>query len=143
MAQVRYSPRKMDLEKLVSVLIEEHDIMKKGLARVRVAAERRDFETVRNELKVLEPVFRQHVADEEAQILGLLIKQVGVKGAAEEIRVFQQHRPIYQLMTKAMELAALSASDLEASQAELIALFNVHATAEETRIFPRAVSFHR
>ena len=117
--------------------------MKLGLERAHAAAERRDFEAVGNELRELESVFRQHIADEEAQILGFLIKQLGVKGAADEIKVFQQHRPIYKLLEEVTELAELSSGELEASQSKLNTLFSEHAQAEEASVFPRAISLHR
>ncbi|MDG7012028.1 MAG: hemerythrin domain-containing protein [Nitrososphaerota archaeon] len=135
-----YRPRKMNLEALVATLVGEHVLMGEGLARAREAASRNDYEAVRTELKKLDPVFRQHIADEESQILGLLIGELGAKGAAEEIKVFRQHRPIYLLMKKADELASMSASGLEANQAELRDLFDRHARAEEGRVFPRARS---
>ncbi|MDG6900105.1 MAG: hypothetical protein JRN44_03885 [Nitrososphaerota archaeon] len=135
-----YRPRKMKLEELVATLVGEHMLMGEGLARAREAASRNDYEAVRTELKKLDPVFRQHIADEESHILGLLIGKLGAKGAAEEIKVFQQHRPIYLLMKKAGELASMSDSGLEANQAELKDLFDLHTRAEEGRVFPRARS---
>ena len=136
----RYRPRKMNIEALVATLVSEHVLMEEGLVRAREAASRNDYEGVRTELKRLDPVFRQHIADEESQILALLIEKLGAKGAAEEIKVFQQHRPIYQLMRKVDELASMSASELEANQAELKDLFDRHTSAEEGRVFPRARS---
>lgn len=136
----RYPPRKLELEPLLKVLVAEHAAMRAGLQKAEEATERHDFEAVRSALKGLEPVFRQHIADEESQILGLLIKQLGVKGAAEEIRVFQQHRPIYQLMRKVTELTAMSAVELQANQTKLNALFDEHTTIEEARVFPRAAT---
>lgn len=114
--------------------------MREGLRRAKEAAGRQDFESVSRALKELDPVFRQHIADEESQILGLLIERLGVKGATEEIRVFQQHRPIYQLMKAVTELATMPADELEANQTRLEALFDKHTAAEEARVFPRALS---
>ena len=142
MNERRFLPREMGLEALVRILEEEHALMKEGLRRAREAAARRDFDALSLALKELDPVFRQHIADEESQILRLLIDRLGVKGATEEIRVFQQHRPIYQLMQKVTELAAMSTPDL-ATQATLDALFDEHAAAEEMRVFPRATSLSR
>ena len=136
----RYPPRKLTLDALIATLIEEHVLMRGCIRRAREAAARKDFEKVREELQKVDPVFRQHIADEEAQILGVLIREVGVKGAEQEIRVFQQHRPIYILMKKASDLASKSTAGLEASQAELEDLFELHTKAEEERVFPRAGS---
>lgn len=143
MVDTRYPLRRVGLEELINILVEEHTVMKGGLRRAKEAAGRQDFESVSRTLRELEPVFRQHVANEESQILGLLIECLGVKGAAEEIRIFQQHRPIYQLMKKVTDLAAMPAAELEANQAKLNALFDEHTAAEEQHVFPRAKSFGR
>lgn len=136
----RYPPRKLGLEEMVRVLVEEHAKMRDGLSRAKEAAGRGDFEAVGRILKELDPIFRQHIADEEFEVLGLLIRSLGVKGAEKEILVFRQHRPIYSLMLKVGELAAASSSELEEREAELEALFSAHAKAEESEVFPKAVS---
>ncbi len=136
----RFPPRRMDLPALVGILVKEHALMRDGLLRAKRAAEQRDYEGVRRILGEIDPVFKQHIADEEAQVLGLLVARLGVKGAEAEIRVFRQHRPIYDLMTRVSKLAALSPSELEASQAELESLFEAHTASEETQVFPRALS---
>jgi hypothetical protein len=121
MTGARFTPRIIDLAALIKVLVEEHAVMKDGLRRAKEAARRHDFDAMSRALKELDPVFRQHIADEEAQILRLLIGRFGVKGAADEIKVFQQHRPIYQLMKKVTELAAVPPAELQAEQAKLSA----------------------
>lgn len=117
--------------------------MREGLRRTKEAADKRDFESAALALKQLDVVFRQHIADEEAQILRLLVGELGVKGAEEEIRVFQQHRPIYLLMQSVAELASKEASDLKTEQSRLNTLFDAHTIAEEERVFPRALSCYR
>jgi hypothetical protein len=139
MPEIRYLPRKLSLDALIRVLVKEHTVMKEGLRRMKEAADRKDFKDVSKALKQLDPVFRQHVADEEAQILRLLVGELGRKGADEEIRVFQQHRPIYRLMQTIAELAPKKAADLEAEQAKLGELFDDHTRAEEQRVFPKAL----
>ena len=136
----RYPPRRMGIESLVEVLVEEHREMRQGLLRAREAARAGAFEDAGRALKAVDPVFRQHIADEESQILGLLVAKLGVKGAEGEIEVFRQHRPIYELMMRVAELAALSSSELEARQEELEKLFDDHTSLEESRVFPRAKS---
>jgi hemerythrin-like domain-containing protein len=133
----RYAPRKLGLLDLVRVLTDEHAVMKAGLNRAEEAAKAGDFEGVRRALKELDPVFRQHIADEEATILGLLIRTLGVKGAESEILLFLQHRPIYQLMEKKSELASKSSAELRDSQSELETLFEQHTLSEEKLVFPR------
>ena len=139
----RYAPRRMELDVLINVLVKEHEQMKEGLRRAKVAADRHDLEAVVRTLKEIEPVFRQHIADEESQILRLLIQELGVEGAEDEIKVFRQHRPIHQLMQTVAELASKSPGELGADQAKLDALFEEHTVAEEGRVFPRAVSCYR
>ena len=104
LAEKRFLPRQMDFESLIRVLAEEHRVMAAALARLEAAATEGDFDGIAETLGELDPVFRQHIADEESQILRLLIEEVGVKGAEAEIKVFQQHRPIYKLMQLISEL---------------------------------------
>ena len=143
MPEERYPPRRLALDVLVKKLVEEHSVMWNGIRKAREAAAKKDFEGVREELQRVDPVFRQHIADEEAQILGLLIRKKGVKGAAEEIEVFRQHRPIYNLMRLVQELASRSSAELEGSQEELERMFELHRKAEEEQVFPRALSLDR
>ncbi len=130
----------MELDSLVKTLVQEHVAMKEGLNRAREAARGRDFEGVSRALMEVDQLFRQHIADEESQILGLLIAKLGTKGAEAEILVFRQHRPIYGLMEKVKELASRSEAELEESQGELDKLFEAHTLAEEATVFPRALS---
>jgi hypothetical protein len=143
MPDSRFAPRNLAFDALVGVLVEEHRVMREGLLRAKEAASRRDFEAVSRALRDLDPVFRQHIADEESQILRLLVGQLGVKGAAEEIRVFQQHRPIYQLMQSVGELASKEAVELEVEQSKLGTLFDNRTTAEEGAVFPEAPSLYK
>jgi len=139
MPEMRYLPREMPFDELIKVLVAEHAVMSEGLGRMREAAERKDFEGVSLALKQLDPVFRQHIVDEEAQILRLLIGELGLKGAEDEIKVFQQHRPIYRLMQTVSELASKEVAGLASEQLRLNVLFDNHARAEEGRVFPRAL----
>lgn len=141
MAGARYSPRNLKLEALIAVLVSEHTVMREGPLKAKEAAGKRDFDAVHSAPREVGPVFRQHIADEESHVLGLLIERMGVKGAVEEIKVFQQHRPIYQLMKEVMGLAAMPAAELAANQTKLSAMFDEHTAAEEGRVFPRVMSF--
>ena len=135
----RYLPRKVPFDELIRVLVAEHEVMRDGLRQTKEAAERRDFEGASRALKQVDRVFRQHIADEEAQVIRLLVGVLGVKGAEDEIKVFQQHRPIYRLMQAVAELASKKESELGAEQAKLNDLFHDHAAAEEEGVFPRAL----
>jgi hemerythrin-like domain-containing protein len=130
----------MELESLIRTLVDEHVTMRKSLRKARDAAEKRDFGALTEILRGLDSIFRQHIVDEESQILRLLIGSLGVKEAQEEIRVFQQHTPIYQLMQKIAEFASKSATELEKEQSSLELLLAEHTEAEESRVFPMAIS---
>jgi hypothetical protein len=132
----------MDFESLIRVLADEHRVMEAGLDRMEKAAEEGDFAGVAATLAELEPIFRQHIADEESQILRLLIGELGVTGAEDEIKVFQQHRPIHKLMQLVAELAARSAAELANDQSRLRELFLAHASMEEQRVFPKALGVY-
>ena len=135
--------RRMNLGDLVALLVSEHAQMKKGLDQVRKAVETGDYAAASTSLAALERVFQQHIADEEGQILRILLDAYGVKGAEDAIKVFQQHRPIYSLMERIKQLASLPPPKLAAAQDELQALFDQHTAAEEDGVFPRAVSAPR
>jgi len=133
----------MELDELISVLVAEHGKMKNGFAEVERAASKKDFESAAKILKSLDAMFRQHIADEEAQVLKLLIDAYGVRGAEDAIVVFRQHRPIYDLMEKVKKLASLPSHELATSEGELRRLFGEHALAEESRVFPWALSTNK
>jgi hypothetical protein len=122
------------------VLIAEHVEIKKELAELEKSTGVRDYSSAFMILERLDRLFRQHIADEEAQVLRLLIGAYGVKGADEAIAVFRQHRPIYQLMTEVKKLSSLSPGELSLNEAKLRSMLKNHTIAEETSVFPRALS---
>ena len=133
----------MEFEKLISVLVAEHAEMKKGLAQVRQAISNKDFASASRVLGELDRLFRQHIADEEAQVLRILLDAYGVDGSNEAIIVFRQHRPIYDLMKKIKKLAALPIEELASSEDVLRQLFEEHTLAEESRVFPKAIQTYK
>lgn len=104
------------------------------------SVDRRDYSSSAMTLERLDRLFRQHIADEEAQVLRFLIGAYGVKGANEAILVFRQHRPIYLLMTEVKELVSLSPEELASNEAKLKSMLETHARTEETDVFPMALS---
>lgn len=135
--------RRIGFEELISVLIAEHVKMKGNLKDVEAAVSKKDFDSASRILKGLDGLFKQHIADEEAQVLKLLIDAYGVRGAEDAIVVFRQHKPIYDLMERVKKLASLPADELAPSENELRRLFDEHALAEEARVFPKALSTHK
>jgi hemerythrin-like domain-containing protein len=133
----------MEFEELIAVLIAEHAEMKRDLADVRQAARKRDFSSASKILVELDRLFKQHIADEEAQVLRILIEVYGVEGADDAIKVFRQHRPIYDLMEEVKRLASLSTEELASNEDRLRQLFEEHTLAEESRVFPRAKSAYK
>jgi len=135
--------RKMGFEELISVLIAEHAEMKKDLADVKQAVTKRDFSSASKILGELDRLFKQHISDEEAQVLRILIDAYGVGGADDAIKVFRQHRPIYGLMEEVKRLASLSIEELASDEYRLRQLLEEHTLAEESRVFPRAISTYK
>jgi len=133
----------MDLEGLIIVLTAEHQEMKEKLANISQCVSRGDFTSAAAVLLQLDGLFRQHIADEEAQVLRVLIGAYGVIGAEEAITVFRQHRPIYQLMQEVKQLASLSPEELASDETKLRSMLEEHTAAEESHVFPRATSTHR
>ena len=133
----------MGFDELISVLVAEHVKMRGDLAEVEAAVAKKDFDSASRILKGLDGLFKQHIADEEAQVLRLLIDAYGVKGAEDAITIFRQHRPIYDLMEEVKKLASLSPKELASSEDSLKRLLDEHTLAEETRVFPRAMSTHK
>lgn len=140
MSGVRYLPREMSLEVLVKTLSVEHETMREEMRLTREAMDKGDFDAASRSLSRLDSVFRQHIADEEGQILKLLVGRLGVQGAKQEIEVFQQHRPIYRLMQAVGELAQKKSVYTEPDRVRLDALFEEHTKAEEGWVYPRAMS---
>jgi hypothetical protein len=130
---------RLALGDLISRLVAEHETMKDDLLRVREAAESKNFEAASKTLEELDRTFRRHIADEEGQVLRFLIDVYGVKGAEDEIRVFQQHRPIHALLETIKKLAILPPDELATHEDSLSTLFDEHTFAEENAVFPRAI----
>ena len=135
--------RKMEFEELISVLIAEHAEMKRDLTEIKQAVSKRDFLSASRALQELDRLFKQHIADEEAQVLRVLIDAYGVKGANDAITVFRQHRPIYNLVEKVKRFASLSSEELASDEDRLRQLLEEHTLAEEGRVFPRAISTYK
>ncbi len=136
-------PRKMRTDELIPLLVTEHSKMRSLIARIEGSLDKRDYEGSLEALKELDGLFKQHIADEEAQILSLLIQTYGVKGAQTAITIFRQHRPIYQLMQVVQEYARSSPTRLASDAPSLREALKTHADAEEALVFPEALTAAR
>jgi len=134
------APRRLAFADLISVLISEHAEIERKPTELRRSSETKDFTRSEAILKDLDKLFRQHIADEEAQVLRFLIDAYGVKGAESAIMIFRQHRPIYRLIQEVGKLASLPPGELAVNEAKLSELLTEHTGAEETLIFPKALS---
>jgi len=132
--------RSLPLNELVALLVSEHAKMKEGVSSARARILVKDFEGAKTALAEVAATFRQHIADEEGQILRLLIEAYGKEGAEEAIRVFRQHRPIYALMQAVEGFSQLKAEELSIREAQLVELLGEHAFTEEKMVFPDALS---
>jgi hypothetical protein len=134
------APRGLPLAELVAVLVSEHAKMKDGLSRARGEILEGNFAGASEALAEVDSMFKQHIADEEGQILRLLFDVYGKKGAGDAIEVFRQHRPIYAMMKAVEGLSLLSPEELSTRGEELSKLLSEHAFAEESRVFQRALT---
>ena len=133
----------MELDELISVLIAEHVQIKDGLETLQYRLAAKDFTSAKNVLSEVRGIFVRHIADEESQILRILIDAYGVNGANEAIEVFRQHRPIYEVMKAIEHFSDLPAQELESKEAELRSLLDRHTKAEENRIHPWTLSTYK
>ncbi len=132
----------MEFKELVSLLVSEHNQIKEELVKLRSVLASENFAEAGQILAGLKGVFREHIADEEAQVLRLLIDAYGVEGAEDAIVVFRQHRPIYRLMEAAERFSSMSEEEVEANRTKLKDLLDEHTKAEEDKVFPWAVSVY-
>lgn len=130
----------MDLQDLIATLIEEHRQMNDLVRELRAALSDQERSLAPELISRLVMIFKQHIADEESQILKILIESYGVRGAQDAIDVFRAHRPIYSIMQRLENLADLSHDELNSRQDELRELLSSHTSAEEGSVFPQTLA---
>ena len=87
----------------------------------------------------LDRSLRQHIVDEEAQVLKRLISARGRDGADSDIKTMQQHRRIHRQI-QAVQERLPSWSDPDVSvYVELDRLVRDHLKKEELDVYPRAL----
>ncbi len=134
-------PRSLELPELIKILLEEHRSVRALLLKIHhLISEGRDKE-VAEALKDFKPYLDQHIIDEEATILKILLEAYGRQGAENAVKVFQQHREIHQLITELTR--AESPEELRDKRERLRQILDDHFAAEESGIFPWALETYR
>jgi iron-sulfur cluster repair protein YtfE (RIC family) len=140
--RARLAPRPMDLTRLISTLIQEHGDVRRRMQDLGGTLMAGNSARAAELLEGLDWDLRQHIIDEEAQVLKHLIRVYGRDGAERDIKTMQQHRSIHRLMEDVGErLPAWSDADLS-WYVELDSLLREHFKQEETQVFPRALEAH-
>ncbi len=89
-----------------------------------------DYVTGAGLLQEFNPYLRQHIIDEEARVLKLLLEAYGRQGAEEAIKVFQQHKRIHNAIEEMRSLASTSPSLLVGKRAALDCLLDCFGKEE-------------
>ncbi|MEM1923279.1 MAG: hemerythrin domain-containing protein [Nitrososphaerota archaeon] len=136
-------PRRLKLEELLKILVEEHEVVRGRLTRLHTLLERDKHAEAAEELKGFKPYLDQHVIDEEATVLKLLIDSLGREGATRAIQVFQEHREIHQLISEMQAIAETAPERLAEMKSRLAEILERHFRAEETEVFPWALKLYK
>ncbi len=136
-------PRSLDLLDLLSLLVREHSDFRMNLKALRQALDGPDYMKAADLITRLKDELRQHIIDEEARILKVLIDAHGREGAQEAIKTFQEHRTIYRLVEELEKPASRIPQVLSSKIEDLAGLLETHIKAEEGHIFPWAADTFR
>ncbi|MCS7145081.1 MAG: hemerythrin domain-containing protein [Nitrososphaerota archaeon] len=136
-------PRRLELQELIRVLVEEHGRVKALLTRLNGLLQEGRYGEAAEELVNFKPYLDQHIIDEEASILKLLLEEYGRMGAERAVKVFQEHREIHRLISEMQSLASSSPERLAELRDGLRDMLERHFRAEEGEIFPWALETYR
>ncbi len=129
-------------EAFVASLVEAHGDIRRRLETIGTALKKQDSALAITSLRELREALDQHVVDEEARILKVLIDAHGREGAQDAIRTMQQHRSVHKLINDMLDTLPRSAEEAHKKHAELEKILREHFEAEERRIFPWALETH-
>ncbi|MDW8092077.1 MAG: hemerythrin domain-containing protein [Nitrososphaerota archaeon] len=132
-------PRALDLEDLIEVLLKEHEEVRALLKRINALLQNGRYGELAEELNKFKPYLDQHVIDEEASVLKVLIDTYGREGADRFIRVFQEHREIHRLLQDMRRIAVETPERLAELKTEFSRVLERHFMAEESDVFPSAL----
>ncbi len=131
--------RSLELKELISVLGQEHERTRQSLKELEAATSTRSYAKVAQLTHALWDDLRQHIIDEEARVLKVLIDAYGREGAKDAIATFREHRAVRQMTLDIENMATTTPAMIPPMQHKLQALLLAHFNAEEQRIFPWAV----
>ncbi|MEM3832656.1 MAG: hemerythrin domain-containing protein [Thermoprotei archaeon] len=141
-------PRQYELEELISVLLKEHKMIMNDITELKNAINEKNHEKINEIFTRFDSYLNQHVIDEEARLLKILLDSYGRGGSKEAIKVFQQHLKIHQLINNIKTLVntsleSLNAEELNAKEIELNEMFKLHFEKEEKEIFPWVIETYK
>ncbi len=139
----KVKPRKLELEQLVTLLEEEHRKVESDLKAVAAMIAARDQDNLGSLLQSLDEKLLQHMLDEEASVLAILIKAYGRERSAEAIKVFREHVRIREMMTDLRKKFEGDPVKCMESRNELESFMIEHFKKEDVRIFPLALETQR
>ncbi len=112
-------PRSLELHELISVLLKEHEDTRNNLIALKNAIVQKDYVRVNEIISKFDNYLNQHIIDEEATLLKILLNKYGREGSQEAIRVFQQHIKIHQLINEIKNLLNKSPELISVKEKEL------------------------
>jgi hemerythrin-like domain-containing protein len=136
-------PRQLEIPSLLDTLVKEHGEVRTMLKDLSALMSDNKFLIAVDRIKVLKPNIDQHVIDEEAKVLKILLDAYGREKSARAIAVFQEHREIHQLIRELQESVYLSSDKSREVMDALEDLTERHFEAEESWVFPWVLETYR
>lgn len=136
-------PRKISVNELVKILMDEHEKSKYRLSEFEKLLKTGNYEAARELINHLKTNYEQHIIDEEAVLLRDAVKFLGRENCKDIIEIFQQHRPIMDMVQRIID----SVNDLQLRRMEdllqdLRKILEIHYSREEVEVFPRILKLH-
>lgn len=131
--------RPLEFPDLVAALTREHGELRRRFKDINAALDAGNRLRASALTRDLCDDLRQHIIDEEARVLRLLIDTYGRQGAGEAIKVFQKHRPIRAVIKAMEQIPPKTPEALRQRTDELERLLLGHLVEEEERVFPWAL----
>jgi hemerythrin-like domain-containing protein len=136
-------PRQLEIPSLLDTLVKEHEEVRTLLKDLSALISDNKFLVAADRIKAFKPYIDQHVIDEEAKVLKILLDAYGREKSARAIAVFQEHREIHQLIRELQESIYISSDKSREVRDALEDLMRRHFKAEESWIFPWVLETYR